>query len=112
MVQLLIQWVMLALLLLGMNFILDGLSITNVWAALLFVVVMGLLNVTVKPVLLFMSLPINLLTLGLFTFILNACLFWLATWLVPGVWIDGFFSALFCSVVFGIFSSIILSKQG
>ena len=62
-------------------------------AVLVFAVVLGLLNAFVRPILLLFTLPINLLTLGLFTLVINALLFWVAANLLPGVEVTGFLGA-------------------
>lgn len=71
--------------------------------ALVFALVLGLLNAFVRPLLLLLTLPLNLLTLGLFTLVINAAIFWLATLFPLGVKVDGFFGAfvgaLFVTVV-------------
>lgn len=73
---------------------LSGVVVTGFWVALLTALVIGLLNVLVKPVLVLLSLPINILTLGLFTWVLDALLVLLAAYLVPGFAVDAFLTAL------------------
>ncbi|MGQ9843910.1 MAG: phage holin family protein [Spirochaetota bacterium] len=65
---------------------------------------LGIMNVFVKPVILLITLPINLLTLGLFTFIINALLLYFVSWLVKGVIIDSFLTALLASITISIIS--------
>ena len=74
--------------------------------ALVFAVVLGVLNALVRPVLLLLTCPINFLTLGLFVFIVNAAVFWVATWLWPGVAVSGFVGALLGSLVVSLCSTI------
>jgi putative membrane protein len=66
--------------------------------AVIFAIVLGVLNALVRPVLLLVTCPINLVTLGLFTFVVNAVVFWLAAQLVPGIRVDGFLGALIGSL--------------
>ena len=67
-------------------------------------VIIALINTFVKPVLQLVTLPINFLTVGLFSFVLNALLLMLAGWITPGLEVDGFLSALLGSIVLSIFS--------
>ena len=67
--------------------------------ALIFAIVLRILNALIRPVLLLLTCPINLLTLGLFVFVVNALVFWLATWLWPGVTVTGFLGALIGSLM-------------
>ena len=71
---------------------------------LLVALAIGLLNVFIRPLLLILTLPINILTLGLFTFVINALVIMMASALVPGFKVDGFWTAMF----FGIILSIVL----
>ena len=74
--------------------------------ALLFAVVLGVLNALVRPVLLLLTCPINLATLGLFVFVVNAAVFGLAAWFLPGVAVGGFFGALVGSLVVSVVSAV------
>lgn len=74
--------------------------------ALIFAIVLGVLNALVRPVLLLLTCPINLLTLGLFVFVVNALVFWGATWLWPGVAVAGFVGALIGSLIVSVSSTV------
>ena len=87
--------------------LLPGIHLTSPWAALLAGVILGFVNAIVRPVLFFVTLPLTLLTLGLFIFVLNAICFALTAWLVPGFSIDGFFSALFGALLVSVVSWIL-----
>ena len=95
--------------------LLPGIHLTSPSAALLAGVILGFVNAIVRPVLFFLTLPLTLLTLGLFIFVLNAICFALTAWLVPGFSIDGFFSALFgallVSVVSWILSGLVVGRS-
>lgn len=84
------------------SYLLSTVYVESVEVALVVAFVMGLISVTVKPVLLILTLPINILTLGLFTFVINALMIELADYIVPGFIVDGFLSAL----LFGLILSI------
>lgn len=102
--SLLINWLVMALAVLVTALVLPGVSVAGFISALLFALVLGLLNIFIKPLLLLLTLPINILTLGLFTLVINALLIMLAAAIVPGFRVDGFLWAL----VFGIVLSVIL----
>jgi|SRR5262245_64985891 len=87
--------------------LLPGIHITSPLSALLAGVILGFVNAIVRPVLFFLTLPLTLLTLGLFIFVLNAICFALTAWLVPGFSIDGFFSALFGALLVSVVSWIL-----
>ncbi|MGC8501175.1 MAG: phage holin family protein [Leptospirillia bacterium] len=71
-----------------------GIEIRGFGTAIAVAVVLGLVNALLRPVLIFLTLPITILTLGLFFFVINALLFWLVSAVVPGFFIHGFLSAL------------------
>lgn len=79
--------------------ILPGVEVENFITALTAAIVLGVINAFLKPILVVLTLPINLVTLGLFTFVLNALLILLAANIVPGFHVDGFISALILSLV-------------
>jgi putative membrane protein len=95
--------------------LLPGIHITSPLSALLAGVILGFVNAIVRPVLFFLTLPLTLLTLGLFIFVLNAICFALTAWLVPGFSVDGFFSALvgalLVSVVSWILNGIVVGRR-
>ena len=80
--------------------------VSDLTAAVVFAVVLGLLNALVRPVLLLLTCPLTLLTLGLFVFVVNAIVFWLTTIVVGGVQVDGFLGALYGAIVVSVCSSI------
>src|ERR1041384_730866 len=96
-------------------YVLPGLHVTGLIPALLAGVILGFVNAIVRPVLFFLTLPLTLLTLGLFIFVLNAICFALTAWLVPGFSIDGFFSAMFgallVSIVSWILNGLVVGKK-
>jgi putative membrane protein len=95
--------------------LLPGIHIASSLSALLAGVILGFVNAIVRPVLFFLTLPLTLLTLGLFIFVLNAICFALTAWLVPGFSVDGFFSALvgalLVSVVSWILNGLVVGRR-
>ncbi|MDE6310066.1 MAG: phage holin family protein [Muribaculaceae bacterium] len=84
-----------------------GVEITSFWTAILLALVLGLLDVFVKPVLVFLSLPVTILTLGLFLLVINALITLLASWLVSSFQVSGFWSALLYSIIFSVVSCVL-----
>ncbi|TAK95397.1 phage holin family protein [Patescibacteria group bacterium] len=86
---------------------LPGVRVTDFFSAVLAALVLGVVNVFIKPVLMFLTLPINILTIGLFTLVINACLVLLAAKIVPGFSVDSFWWALIFGVVLSIVNAIL-----
>lgn len=84
-----------------------GISIASMTVAVVVALLWGLIGLTLKPILGLLTLPINILTLGLFSFVLNAILFWLLSIFVPGFSVAGFIPALEGSVILSLVSGII-----
>ena len=81
------------------GYLIPGVMIAGWWTALVVAVVLGVLNTFIKPILLFLTLPVTILTLGLFALVVNTSLILLATWIVPGFYIASFFTALLFGIV-------------
>jgi putative membrane protein len=84
-----------------------GITVTGLYPALIAALILGILNVLVRPILVILTLPITLLTLGLFIFVINALLFWFVASFVDGFKVDGFIPALLGSLIVSIVSSVI-----
>jgi putative membrane protein len=95
-----------ALALLACAQIVPGISVSNWTVAIVAAIVLGLLNLIVRPVLFILTLPITLLTLGLFTFVINAVILSFAASIVSGFIVEGFIPALIGSFVISVISSI------
>jgi putative membrane protein len=104
MLGLLIRWLLSALALILTSKIVPGITVDNFTALLIAAIVLGLVNAIVKPILVFFTLPLTFLTLGLFLLVINAITFGLAAWLVPGFSVNGFFPAMLGSIVMAILS--------
>lgn len=89
--------------------ILPGIRVDSFITALLVAVVLGVINTFIKPLFLLLTLPINILTLGLFTFVINAGMILLTSTLVAGFYVESFLWALLFSIVISIISSILNS---
>jgi putative membrane protein len=102
--RLFIGWAVNALCLMAIPYILPGIQITGFIAALIAALVIGLLNVIIKPILFLLTLPISILTLGLFTFVLNGLMFWLASKFLDGFAVVNFGWAMAGALVYSLIS--------
>lgn len=83
-----------------------GIEIEGIYSAIIAAVILGILNAIVRPVLIILTLPINILTLGLFTFVINAALFAFAASFIEGFSVSGFIPALLGSLFVSIVSAV------
>lgn len=88
-------------------YLLSGVEVSGFGVALLVALVLAVLNVLVKPILILLSLPVTILTLGLFTFVIDAVIVLLASKIVTGFVIDGFWTAIVFSIVLAIISYVL-----
>ena len=100
----LISWLVMSIAVIVTAYIIPGVTLSNYGVALIVALVLGLLNILVKPLLIILTLPINILTLGLFTLVINALIIMMVSAIVPGFKVDGFWTAF----IFGIVLSIVL----
>jgi len=105
--KLIARWLLLATALLLIAQLLPGVQVAGFGAALAATLVLGLLNTLVRPVLVLLTLPVTLLTLGLFLFVVNATMFWAAASLLDGLRVQGFGAALLGSIVYGLCGMVI-----
>lgn len=110
--QFLLTWLVTAVSLLLTAYIVPGLDIKGFTAAAVGAIVLGLVNAIVKPILVFFTLPLTILTLGLFLLVVNAIAFGLVGYFTPGFEIDGFFPALFGSIVLSLISGFLNQMFG
>jgi len=102
-----IHWVVSALAILLTAYLLPGVHVDGIVAALILAVVLGVINAFLRPLLVVLTLPITILTLGFFVLIINGLLVMLASYIVPGFTIDGFWWALAFGIVLAIVSSVL-----
>lgn len=105
--QILLRWLISALVILTASYILPGVHVASFTTALAAAVVLGIINAILKPLLLLLTLPITLLTFGLFALVINALLILLADNIVPGFSVDGFWWALLFSIVVSIINAFL-----
>ncbi len=104
--KLIIKWVISALTLFAIGNLISGISISGAYAALVAAAILALINAIIGPIIKFLTLPLTILTLGLFTFVVNALLFWFGSTIVKGFQVDGFIPALLASLIMTIVSTI------
>lgn len=116
MMRLLLLWVLNAVALLAVTYLLPSIQVLGFGSALLAALVLGFFNTLVRPVLAILTLPITVLTLGVFYLVLNGLLFWLASAFIPGFVVGGFVSAVVGAILYGVIawvlSALIPNKKG
>lgn len=114
--RLLLLWILNAVALLAVTYLLPSIQVDGSGSALLAALVLGFINTLVRPVLALLTLPITVITLGVFYLVLNGLLFWLASALLPGFQVGGFVSALLGALLYGVIawvlSALIPGKKG
>ena len=107
MLRLLIKWGLYAVALMFLAYLMPGISVQSFGAALIAAAVIGLLNAVVRPILILLTLPVTVVTLGLFLVVINALMFWLAGSVLSGFAVDGFLWALMGAVTYSILGMLI-----
>jgi putative membrane protein len=102
MTSLLVRWVLSALALLAVAYLYPGVHVDSFLAAAVAALVLGLVNAVIRPVLVVLTLPVTIVTLGLFLFVINAALFWFVAQLVKGFAVEGFLAALVGSILYSL----------
>ena len=106
MLALLARWILNAAALLLVAYLYPGVQVQDFVAALFAALVLGLVNAVIRPLLVILTLPVTLLTLGLFLFVINAFLFWLVAELVKGFTVSGFGGALIGSILYSLITLV------
>jgi putative membrane protein len=113
--RLLITWLINALALLALPYIFTSIRVDTFMTALIAALVLGLINTLIRPILVLLTLPVTLLTLGLFIFVINGLLFWFVGSFVKGFTVGGFWAGVFGAIVYSIISwalsSLILGRE-
>jgi len=113
--RLLVTWLINALALLALPYLFTSIHVASFTTALIAALVLGLINTLIRPILVLLTLPVTLLTLGLFIFVINGLLFWFVGSFIAGFRVDGFWPAVFGAIVYSVISwvlsSLILSRK-
>jgi putative membrane protein len=100
--RLIVAWLVNTLALIGVAYLMPGVSVESFGTALVAGLVLGLVNAVVRPVLVILTLPATILTLGLFIFVLNGLLFWMVGTWIDGFHVNGFWAGFFGAIVFSL----------
>src|SRR5882672_1484733 len=101
---LLLVWLINAVALMAVAYLLPGIAVSSFVTALVAALVLGLVNAVIRPILILLTLPVTLLTLGLFIFIINGLLFWMVANLIVGFHVAGFWSAVGAALLYSVIS--------
>jgi putative membrane protein len=110
--RLILKWLLSAIALLAVAYLSNGVQVTSFGSALIAAAVIGLLNMVVRPVLVVLTLPVTIVTLGLFLFVINALMFWAASGLLGGFHVSGFGAALLGSLIYSLLGLVIEAALG
>ena len=102
--RILIVWLVNALALMAVAYLMPSITVASFWTALVAALVLGLINAFIRPLLIFVTLPASVLTLGLFILVINGLLFWFVGSFVEGFTVQGFWSGFFGAILFSIVS--------
>ena len=105
--KLILKWLLSAAALLAVAYLYTGVEVRSFGSALTAAFVIGLFNMLLRPVLVLLTLPVTVLTLGLFLFVINALLFWWAASLLNGFYVSGFGAARLGSLIYSVFGVVI-----
>lgn len=109
MLKLIVKWLLSAAALLFVAYVYNGVQVRSFESALLAAFVIGLLNTIVRPILVVLTLPVTVVTLGLFLFVINALMFWAAGSILTGFHVTGFVAALIGSLLYSVIGIVIES---
>ena len=109
MIGLFIRWLILTAAIIFASYFLDGIYVRSFFSAFLAAAALGILNALFRPILIILTLPINILSLGLFTFVINAMLLKMASGLISGFDVRGFWTAIFGSLIISLISWLLTS---
>ena len=107
--KLILKWLLSAVALLAVAHLYSGVVVTSFTSALIAAFVIGLLNAVVRPVLVVLTFPVTIITVGLFLFVINALMFWAASGLLGGFHVTGFVAALVGSLLYSLIGMVIES---
>jgi len=105
--KLIVRWLLLAAALLLVAHLFSGVTVASFGSALIAAFVLGLFNTLVRPLLVLLTLPVTILTLGLFLFVINALMFWAAASVLDGFAVSGFWAALVGSLLYSVCGLVI-----
>ena len=105
--RLLLAWLINAIALIALPYVVSSITVDSFLTALLVAIVLGFVNAIIRPILVVLTLPVTILTLGLFIFVINGLLFWAVGSFWPGFHVNGFWAGVFGAIVYSIISWIL-----
>ena len=113
--RLLLVWLINAAALFALPYLMSSITVDSIVTALIAALVLGLINTVVRPILVLLTLPVTILTLGLFIFVINGLLFWFVGSFIEGFTVGGFWAGVFGAIVYSIISwalsALVLGRQ-
>ena len=106
---LLIRWLILTASIMAASYIISGIHVSSFFSAFFAAAILGILNAFFRPILIILTLPINIITFGLFTFVINALMLKMASGIIPGFYVYGFWSAVLGSLIISIINWLLTS---
>ncbi len=100
--KLMLRWLISALALLALPYVVSGIQLESVYIALIAAVLLGLVNAVIRPILIVLTLPVTILTLGFFILVINALLFWFVGSFVAGFHVGGFWAGFFGAILYSL----------
>jgi putative membrane protein len=107
-----LRWLILTVAIIATSYLLSGIQVSGFFPAFFAAAILGILNAFFRPLLLLLTLPLNVLTLGLFTFVINAIMLMMASGVISGFEVHGFWSAVFGSLLISLISWLLTSFIG
>ncbi len=104
MLKLLLVWLINAVALLAVAYVMPGIAVASFATALVAALILGLVNAVIRPVLVLLTLPVTIITLGLFIFVINGLLFWFVGSFIQGFVVSGFWVGVFGAIVYSLIS--------
>lgn len=105
--QILLRWLLSAVAIIITAKLIPGIQVASFWTAIWLALLLGLINAVIRPILVLITLPINIVTLGLFTFVINGLLVMFASSIIKGFGVGGFLNAVLFSIVFSVISYLL-----
>src|SRR5688572_19015033 len=102
--RILLVWLINTAALIAVAYLMPSITVTSFWSALVAALILGLVNAVIRPVLILLTLPATILTLGLFIFVINGLLFWFVGTYLQGFTVAGFWAGVFGAVVYSLIS--------
>lgn len=107
-----LRWLILTFAIIATSYLIDGIQVSGFLSAFFAAAILGILNAFFRPILFILTLPVNILSLGLFTFVINAIVLMMVSGVISGFNVDGFWSAVFGSLLISLVSWLLTSFIG